>query len=99
MTRSPSLGASKALGIGVGENIDGIAMTPVGREKLIEAVHALGRKLGQFAAAGHQRVGGQDGGTAGVGQNGKPWTSGTRLPAEHFRHIEEIGDIVNAQNS
>ena len=59
----------------------------------------LGRKLRQFATIGHQRVGGQDCRPARIGQDGKPRTLGARLSAEHFRHIEKIGDIVDAQNS
>ena len=58
--RSNFEGASIALGIGIGENINGIVMTPVGREKLIQALQALWGKLSQFSAIGHQRVGGQD---------------------------------------
>ena len=58
--RSNFEGASKALGIGIGENINGIAMTPMGGEELIQALQALRGKLGQFSAIGHQRVRGQD---------------------------------------
>src|ERR1019366_10634991 len=47
--RSNVEGASIALGISIGENINRIVMTPVGREELIQAPQALWRKLGQFS--------------------------------------------------
>src|SRR5208282_38315 len=91
-------GASIALGIGIGENINGIVMTPVGREKLIQALQDLWGKLGQFSATCHQGVRGQDTRPARIGENGKPRTLGARLPAEYLRHIEKVRDTVYAQN-
>ncbi len=97
--RSNVEGASIVLGISIGENINGIVMTPVGREELVQAPQTLWRKLGQFSTIGHQRVRGQNRRAARIGQDRKPRALGAGLSAEHFGHIEKIRDIVHPQNS
>ena len=97
--RSNFEGASIALRISIAENVNGIVVTPVGGEELIQAAQAFRGKLSQFSAIRHQRVGGQDCRPASIGQDRKPRTLGAGLPAEHFRHIEKVRDIVDPQNS
>ena len=74
-------------------------MTPRSREKLVQVLQDLWRKLGQFSVIGHQRVGCQDRRAARIGHDRKPRTLGAGLFAEHFRHIEKVCDIVHPQNA
>ena len=97
--RSNFEGAGIAIGIGVAENVDWIVMTPVSGKERIKLLQAPGRKHGQFAAIGHQRISSQDCRAAGIGEDGKPGAFGARLSAEDLRHIEEVSDVVNPQNA
>ena len=57
------------------------------------------RELGQLAAAGDQRVGGQHAGAAGVGQDRQARALRARLLGQHFGHVEQLGDAVHAQHA
>ena len=92
-------GAGIAIGIGVAENVDGIIVTPVGREEFIQAFENFRGKLRKFSAVRYQRVGGQYTRSASIGQDGEPRAFGAGLPAEHFRHVEQVGDGVDPKNS
>ena len=58
-----------AVGAGVAEQVDGIAMTPGQGEDAVERLDALGRQGGQSAAASDQGIGGEHAGAARVGQD------------------------------
>ena len=60
-----------ALRRGVAEDVHGIVVAPVRRQDRVERFHGLRREIGQLAAAGDQRVGGQHARTAGVGDDGQ----------------------------
>src|SRR5208282_2887714 len=92
-------GASIVLTIRVAENVNRIVMTPVGGQELIEPPQALRGKLGQFSVIRHQRIGGYDSRSARVGHDGKPWPPRAGLFAENLRHVEKVGDIVDAQHA
>ena len=58
-----------AVGVGVGEHIDGVAVTPGRREDAVERLDGLGRQGGQLAAASDQGIGGEHAGATRIGQD------------------------------
>src|SRR5580658_7948386 len=60
-------GAGVALGVGVAEDVDGIGVAPVGWKEGVELLRGGFGERREFAADGHERVGGEDAGAAGVG--------------------------------
>ncbi len=92
-------GLGITFGAGIAEHVDGVVVAPGGGENLIQGFEDFRRNFGQFAAVGDQRIGGQDAGTSGVGQDGQTRTLGAGLLGEHFRHIEQVGDAVDAQHA
>ena len=54
---------------------------------------------GKFAAVRDQGVGGKHAGTAGVGEDSQPRAAGAGLFAEHFGHVKQVGDAVDAQDA
>ena len=65
--RSNFDGARIAIRIRIAQNVDGIVMTPMRGQKLVEPLQAIGREFSQFATIGDQRVGGEHSRSAGVG--------------------------------
>ena len=56
-------------------------------------------ELGQLAAVGDQRIGGQHARAAGVGEDGQARALGPRLLGQHLGHVEQVGDGVHAQHA
>ena len=79
--------------IRIRENIDGITATPVGRKKIVQSVDGIGRENGQLATCSHQRVGGENTRSAGVGDDGQVWTARPRLFGQRLGDVEEVGDV------
>ena len=77
----------------------GLLWLQVDGQDRVVLLHGLGSQLGQFAAAGDQGVGGQHAGAARVGDDGQARAAGARLLGEDFGHVEEVGDVVDAQHA
>src|SRR5271157_1888168 len=58
-----------AVWVGVGEHIDGVAVTPGRREDAVERLDGLRRQGGQLAAASDQGIGGEHAGATRIGQD------------------------------
>src|SRR5208337_1879111 len=71
-----------AVGAGVAEQVDGVAVTPGQREDAVERLDALGRQVGQLAAASDQGIGGEHAGAARVGQDRQAVALQLRLGVE-----------------
>lgn len=75
-------------------------MAPLRRQHLIKRCDRVALKGRQGATAEHQRIGGQDSWTAGVGDDREPWPLGAkRLLAEHIRKLEQIGELVDPKHA
>ena len=66
-------------GVGVAQDVDRVAVAPCGRENCVKRGHGLGRERGQLPLVLNQRVGRQDSGAAGVGQDRQPRSLGPGL--------------------
>ena len=88
-----------ALRIGVSENVDWVVMAPVSWEKLIQSFQSFFGEHRELPPIGDERIGSEDSRSAGIGDNGEPWSFRTRLLAENFRHIEQVGNAVNPQDA
>ena len=88
-----------AVGAGVAEQVDGVAVTPGRREDAVERLDALGRQGGQLAAAVDQGIGGEHAGAARVGQDRQARALQPRLGVEDLGHAEQLGDPVHAQHA
>ena len=88
-----------AVGAGVAEQVDGIAMTPGQGEDAVERLDALGCQGGQLAAAGDQGIGGEHAGAARVGQDRQAAALRPRLGIQDLGHAEQLGDPVHAQHA
>ena len=88
-----------ALGGGVADDIDRVVVAPGRRQHGVVGLHGFGRQLGQFAAAHDQGIGGQHAGTAGIGDDGQPRPLRAGLLGQHFGHVEQVGDVVDAQHA
>ena len=82
----------------IAENVNGIIVAPCGREELVEFFHCGAVELGQISADAHQGIRRQHCGAAGVGEDSKTRPLRPRLLVEHFRHIEELTDVLDAQD-
>ena len=74
-------------------------MAPKWRQCGVECGQRLRTKRSQFAALRHEGVHGHDAGTAGVGEDGQCRAARRRLRGQDLRHVEEVGDRVDAQNA
>ena len=88
-----------AVGVRVADDVDGIVVAPVLGKKGVERLHGLGRQFGYFAAVGNQRVGGEHAGAACVGDHHEPRTPRQGLLREQFRHVEDVRDVVDAEDA
>ena len=92
-------GSGVTLGIGVSQDVDGIAVAPVRRQKGDRAprrsrqkVRRAGRRCG--SACRCERAG-----TAGVGDDSQSRAAGAGLFGEHFSHVEQLADGFHAQHA
>ena len=68
-----SHGLGEAVGRGVAQHVDRVAVRPAGRQELVELARIVSsRELGQLAVAGDQGVGGHHARAAGVGDDRQP---------------------------
>ena len=74
-------------------------MAPGGGQELVECLHGFGGRLGQFAAAADEHVGGEHAGAAGIGEDGQARALRAGLFGEHFGHVEQFGDGLDAQHA
>ena len=73
-------------------------MAPLRGQDTVKRLANLRRKNSQFAAAGKQRIGGQNTGSAGIGNDCEASPGGPRLLGEHIGHRKQIGNGVHAQH-
>ena len=83
----------------VAQNVDGVVVTPVRRQQLVEGLYRLLRQLRQFTAVADQRVGREHAGSAGVGQDRQPRPFRPRLLGKHLGHVKKVGDIVDPKHA
>ncbi len=81
----------------IADDIDRVVVTPGSRENGVVRLGGLRAEFRQFTAAHNQGIGGQHAGTAGVRHDGEARTLGTGLLGQNFGHVEQVGDIVDAQ--
>src|SRR5581483_1041717 len=55
--------------VGVGQYINRIAATTVGREKIVQSMIRVGGEDGEFAAGGHQGISGKNARASGIGDD------------------------------
>ena len=92
-------GLGVAVGVGVAEDVDRVAVAPGAGQGPVERGERLGRQLGQRAAALDQGVGGEDGGAAGVGDDRQVRAPRARLLGEDLGQVEDVGDRVDAEDA
>ena len=92
-------GFGVALGPGITQDVDGVAMAPVGRQDTVESGLGFGRELSQFSIERHHCISCQYARATRIGQDGEPRTRRPRLLGQHFRHVEQVRNIVDAQNA
>src|SRR5437899_9331299 len=83
----------------VSENVDRVVMAPVSWEKLIQSFQSFFGEHRELPPIGDERIGSEDSRSAGIGDNGEPWSFRTRLLAKNFRHVEQVGNAVNPQDA
>ena len=74
-------------------------MAPVRGQQLVELIHRLRRKLGEFAAGGDDGIGGKHSGAPGIGDDGEAWSLGAGLLGKNLGHVEQVGDGVDAEHA
>src|SRR5262245_14561886 len=57
------------------------------------------RKLGEPATGANQHVGGKRARTTGIGNDGEMWAVRAWLFGQHFGHVEQFLDGIDAQDS
>src|ERR1700677_5417439 len=68
-------------------------------QKLIQTLQALFGERSQLTAIGNKRISRESGSSAGIGYDREPRSSGLRLLAKGFRHIEEVCNVVHSQHA
>jgi len=68
-------------------------------EEAIQLLHGLGGDPGELAAAGYESVCRQHAGAARVGQDRQAWPLRAWLFTQGLGHVEEVRDVVHAQDA
>ena len=89
----------EAPGVGIGQDVDRIVVTPMGGKKSVESLQSVLREHGQLSAGGHERIGSQDSRSARIRDDAKPRAARTRLLAQRFGHVKEVSDVLHAQHT
>ena len=84
-----------ALRRGVAQNIDGIAVAPMGREKFTEFGDSLRAQFPRLFIPFAEGIHGHDAGTAGIGDDGHVAAQGAARLAQGLSATEELGDGVH----
>lgn len=87
------------IGARIAEDVDGIVVAPRGWQQRIQPVQRGLRERGQLTTVRDQRIGRQHPGTAGIRENRETRASRARLCGEDLRHVEQLGDAVDAQHA
>src|SRR5262249_2679110 len=83
----------------IAQRVYWVCMAPGFRKNFIERIPRVCRELSQLSTVRQQSIRSQNSGATGVGYHGKLWSFGTRLLAQHLSHVEQLGNIGNAQDS
>ena len=88
-----------AVGAGISQHVDRVVVAPCAGQEDVELLKRRVGDFGQLAAAHDQRIGGEHARPARVGDDGEVGAGGARLLAQHLGHVEEFGDVVDAQHA
>ena len=83
----------------VADNVDRVAMRPCWGKHLVQGVDRLRLKVGERPSQVGKRVGGNDARTASVRHDGDAASGNAPNTRKHFRRIEHLIQIDNAQDS
>src|SRR5262249_1554952 len=88
-----------ALRVCISQNVDRIRVTPVWREQGIERSLRIAGKRCKLSSLSNKRIRRKPSWPSRVCENGESGTAWLRLLAQHFRHVKQIGDTLNAQDT
>ncbi len=83
----------------ISQDVDGVRVTPVRGQRRVQKAHGLLGKVSEATAVLDERVGGHDAEPAGVGDDRDVRSGRQTLGVEHLGGVEEVGDLVHAQDA
>ena len=92
-------GVQVALGVGITDDIDRIAVRPCGRQNSVERPKRGFGKLGQVAIQISKPIGRQDAGATAIGENGKAVAVEPRLARKDLRSAEKLVELAYTQHA
>ena len=82
----------------IAQDVDRVPPAPVRGEDAVEGRDGFAAERRRLASVGHQLVGREHRGTAGVGHDRQARPPWARLPGEDLGHVEQVADCPDAQD-
>jgi len=92
-------GVAVAFGRGIADDVDGVMQRGIGRQELLHAFDGRGGQLGHVQGGFLRGVGGQDAGSAGVGDDGQSRPLGQGLAGKGLGQVEQRGHVGHADDA